>query len=81
MNKYGYRVDISHPFVVPLYAEYKRKIGAGHFPLSDAERLAFEKWFIGKHPDKMPECECYDWDKYNGYHTPGYKQAAKKKNA
>ena len=26
-NKYGYKVNISHPEIKPLYERYKRKIG------------------------------------------------------
>jgi hypothetical protein len=68
MNKYGYRVDITHPFVEPLYRAYRQRIGNYRYPLSDKERLDFEREFLSKYPDKMPECECYDWDRKNGYH-------------
>ena len=43
-NKYGYRVNISHPAVRPLYERYKQKIGA--IILSDKERLVFEMHII-----------------------------------
>jgi hypothetical protein len=39
-NKYGYRVNISHPKVRPLYEKFKRKRKA--MILSDQERFAFE---------------------------------------
>lgn len=43
-NKYGYRVNISHPAVRPLYERYKQEIGA--IILSDKERLVFEMHII-----------------------------------
>ena len=39
-NKYGYRVNINHPRIRPLYERFKQKKNA--LILSDAERLEFE---------------------------------------
>ena len=40
-NKYGYKININHPKIRPLYERYKRSIKAKI--LSDAERFDFEK--------------------------------------
>lgn len=40
-NKYGYRININHPQIKPMYERYKQKIGA--IILSDSERLQFEE--------------------------------------
>ncbi len=40
-NKYGYRINITHPQVRPLYEAYKKKIGT--IILSDEERFEFER--------------------------------------
>ena len=40
-NKYGYKININHPKIKPLYEKYKKKIGA--IILSDQERGDFEK--------------------------------------
>lgn len=46
-NKYGYRVNISNPYIANLYVRYRQKHGiALHFPPSDAERLDFERLVI-----------------------------------
>lgn len=39
-NKYGYRVNINHPRIRPLYERFKQKKNA--LILSDAERHEFE---------------------------------------
>ena len=39
-NKYGYRVNINHPKINPMYERYKDKLGERI--LSDAQRFAFE---------------------------------------
>ena len=39
-NKYGYRINIDHPQIKPLYEHYKRHIGA--IMLSDEQRHHFE---------------------------------------
>lgn len=39
-NKYGYRVNINHPKIRPLYEHFKRKKNA--IILSNAERFEFE---------------------------------------
>lgn len=46
-NPYGYRLNIAHPLVRPLYDRYKAWIGVGQStPLSDRERLDFEEMVI-----------------------------------
>lgn len=45
-NKWGYKLNINHPVINRFYKQYKEDIGAGNYPLSDAERLEFElRWF------------------------------------
>ena len=39
-NSYGYRINVNHPQLKPLYERYKRHIGEKI--LSDAQRLHFE---------------------------------------
>lgn len=46
-NKYGYKVNINHPKIRPIYERYKRKIGCQI--LSDRERLEFEAFIIRKY--------------------------------
>lgn len=43
-NKYGYKININHPWVKPLYEKYKDKLGKNI--LSDAERFEFERIII-----------------------------------
>ena len=45
-NKYGYRVNINHPKIRPLYERFKRSKNA--IILSDNERLEFENIIISK---------------------------------
>lgn len=49
-NKYGYKVNISHPEIKPLYERYKRKIGCNI--LSDNERFQFESIIIQMYANK-----------------------------
>jgi hypothetical protein len=47
-NPYGYRYNISHPKINPLYWKYKeRKKIPPTAPLSDSERMEFE-YYIDK---------------------------------
>lgn len=39
-NKYGYKININHPKIRPLYERYKEKLNASI--LSDRERYNFE---------------------------------------
>ena len=39
-NKYGYRININHPKIKPLYESFKKKKNA--IILSDEERFEFE---------------------------------------
>ncbi|MCR5707932.1 MAG: hypothetical protein K6G82_06630 [Ruminococcus sp.] len=39
-NKYGYKINISHPKINPMYERYKDKLGERI--LSDTQRFAFE---------------------------------------
>ena len=43
-NKYGYKVNINHPDVRPLYERYKEKVGEQI--LSDKQRHDFEQLFF-----------------------------------
>jgi hypothetical protein len=48
-SPYGFRVNINHPAVLPLYKRYKHWKGIpGWCPLSDSERLDFEKYILPK---------------------------------
>lgn len=54
-NPYGYRVNINHSAVRPLYLRYKAWQGiAGWCPLSDDERLEFEAYFLPKLEEGEP---------------------------
>ena len=39
-NKYGYKLNVNHPQIQPLYERYKKKLGEKI--LSDSQRLNFE---------------------------------------
>lgn len=54
-NPYGYRVNINHPLIRPLYERYKKwkKIPHGA-ALSDEERFEFEKYILEKIGKKDP---------------------------
>lgn len=39
-NKYGYKINVNHPQIQPLYERYKEHIGEKK--LSDRQRLNFE---------------------------------------
>lgn len=39
-NNYGYKLNVNHPQILPLYERYKKKLGEKI--LSDTQRLAFE---------------------------------------
>ena len=46
-NPYGYRLNLNNPKIKELYYRYKKYIGvARNFPLSDEERINFEKIII-----------------------------------
>lgn len=46
-NKYGYRINMMHPKIEPLYKRYKKWKGIADWcPLSDAERLEFESYIL-----------------------------------
>lgn len=48
-NPYGYRVDISKPKYRKLYERYKKWKGIPRWcPLSDSERLEFERYVLGE---------------------------------
>lgn len=43
-NPYGYRININHPKILPLYEKYCEKIGMPlHIHLSRQQRLDFER--------------------------------------
>lgn len=52
-NKYGYKINISHPKIKPLYERYKRKIGCNI--LSDSERFQFESIIIQMYKNKAKQ--------------------------
>ena len=41
-NRYGYRVNVSHPAVRPHYERFKKARGILHGPPTDEERAEFE---------------------------------------
>lgn len=43
-NEWGYRLNVNHPAVNPLYIRYKKEVLKTReaFPISDSERLDFE---------------------------------------
>ena len=43
-NKYGYKVNVNHPLISPLYDRFKDEIGS--YILSDKERFQFEALII-----------------------------------
>lgn len=46
-NKYGYKLNINHPSIKPLYERFKKWKGIGiNIPLSDAERFEFESYAL-----------------------------------
>ncbi len=46
-NPYGYKVDVNHPKIRPLYDRFKERIGRPiAYPLSDRERFQFENFII-----------------------------------
>lgn len=43
-NRYGYKININHPSIRPLYERYKQKIGVpSRIGLSTAQRFEFER--------------------------------------
>ena len=52
-NPYGYRVNINHPSINPLYRRYKAWRGiTDTCPLSDGERKEFEAYLLPKFQKK-----------------------------
>lgn len=54
-NKYGYRVNILDPRILPHYERFKKSRNIPPWcPLSDEERLEFENhilnWYLNKNP-------------------------------
>ena len=48
-NEYGYRLNINHEVIRPLYDKYKREVlntPRAEFPISDRERIEFEDKLI-----------------------------------
>lgn len=43
-NKYGYKINIQHPKIRPLYERYKKKVG--EIILSDQQRFEFEGYIF-----------------------------------
>ncbi len=43
-DRYGYRLNVNHPFINLLYVKYKTEVlkTRAEFPISDRERLRFE---------------------------------------
>lgn len=48
-NPYGYRININHPKILPLWQRYKKRKGIPiNEPLSDNERFEFEDIILNK---------------------------------
>lgn len=46
-NPYGFRININHPLINPLYRRYKEWKGLStKFPISNEQRLEFENYII-----------------------------------
>lgn len=46
-NPYGFRLNINHPKIKELYDRYKKWKGfAGDKPISDKDRIEFEKYIF-----------------------------------
>lgn len=45
-NPYAYHINIRQPVAAYFFEQYKKEVGAGSFPLSDAERHDFERRFL-----------------------------------
>lgn len=44
-NRYGFKVNISHPKIAPILVKYKKEHGLSiHHPMSDKDRLDFEHY-------------------------------------
>ena len=60
-NKYGFRLNINHPYINKLYLRFKASKGIGiNFPLNDIDRREFEVVVIERLQKKglLPtECE------------------------
>lgn len=52
-NPYGYRININHPVIRPIYERYKEKIGEN--VLSDMQRFRFEAYILDKIAQKEVE--------------------------
>lgn len=50
-NKYGYKLNVNNPQILPLYERYKKKLGEKI--LSDAQRLTFETLIFNAIADKQ----------------------------
>lgn len=49
-NKYGYKLNVNNPQILPLYERYKKKLGEKI--LSDNQRLTFETLIFNAIADK-----------------------------
>ncbi len=53
LHPYGFRINIAHPRIAPLYERFRRWKGIPYgMPLSDDERFEFESYIIRKVNDK-----------------------------
>lgn len=45
MKNYGYRYNVNEPEIIKLYRRFKKWKGVPyHEPISDAQRIEFERW-------------------------------------
>lgn len=52
-NPYGYRVNITHPAIAPLYERFRKWKGIPrNQPMSDAERFEFEDYILKRRKTK-----------------------------
>lgn len=45
-NPYKYRIDISHPLIIPHYERFKKWKSIGRWPISDEMRHEFESFMF-----------------------------------
>ena len=46
-NKYGFRLNVNHPYINKLYLRFKASKGVGvNSPLNDSDRMEFERVVI-----------------------------------
>lgn len=56
INPYGYRINVTHPDILPLYTKWRIEHGeSAHYPPSDKCRMEFEDALIEYLYTQLPE--------------------------